>query len=247
MPSFTYREHSPMVELSPFVECFWSVEASAVINTGVPPDGCVDIVFSPGFGLRVVGAMTTEQRFTLDAGAQTVGVRFRPGMARAILRISPAEFTDTFVEIQDLWPQRGKELLTQLGELQSASHRIAALHQAVKLPEAVINPVERAIQTICLTHGNVNLDDLASQANLSPRQFRRRCHEEAGLTPKHLCRILRFRRARQLARLSPKTNWAKIAAEAGYFDQAHLIRDFHEFTGRTPMSVLSNTRAATLA
>ena len=100
---------------------------------------------------------------------------------------------------------------------------------------------------MCLAHGDINLEYLAAQANLSPRQFRRRCREESGLTPKHLCRILRFRRARQLAGSSLKPNWSSIAAAAGYFDQAHLIRDFGEFTGRTPMSVLSNTQSVALA
>lgn len=236
-----YREYSSGIELSPFVECFWSVEVSAAASTRVPPDGCVDIVFSPDLGLRLVGAMTIEQVFPLNAGTQTVGVRFRPGMARSILGVPLGEFTDTSLRLQDLWPQRGKELLTQLGELPFASHRIRALYQAIKVPEAAINSVGRAIAAMTVAHGNVSVDDLASQANLSPRQFRRRCYEESGLTPKHLCRILRFRHAQQLARLSPKAHWAKIAAEAGYFDQAHLIRDFHEFTGRAPMAVLSNT------
>jgi AraC-like DNA-binding protein len=80
---------------------------------------------------------------------------------------------------------------------------------------------------------------------MSERQFRRRCLEESGLAPKHLCRVLRFRRACELGERG--LPWGLIAAEAGYFDQAHLIRDFREFTGATPMgartnvSVFSNT------
>ena len=61
----------------------------------------------------------------------------------------------------------------------------------------------------------------------------------SGLRPKQLCRVLRFRRACALA--GRGLPWGLVAAEAGYFDQAHLIRDFHEFTGDTPMSVFSNT------
>jgi AraC-like DNA-binding protein len=75
---------------------------------------------------------------------------------------------------------------------------------------------------------------------LSPRQFRRRCLEESGLTPKRLSRVLRFRHACRIARAAKRPNWSDIALEAGYFDQAHLIRDFHKFTGLTPMAVFSN-------
>jgi AraC-like DNA-binding protein len=53
--------------------------------------------------------------------------------------------------------------------------------------------------------------------------------------------VLRFRYACRLAGESPRPEWSGIAAEAGYFDQAHLIRDFREFAGATPMAVFSNT------
>jgi AraC-like DNA-binding protein len=76
---------------------------------------------------------------------------------------------------------------------------------------------------------------------MSARQFRRRCREESGLGPKHLSRILRFRRACRLAQCGE--SWPQVAVEAGYFDQAHLIRDFREFTGSTPVSVFSKTAA----
>jgi AraC-like DNA-binding protein len=89
------------------------------------------------------------------------------------------------------------------------------------------------------------LDWVAAQAGMSPRQFRRRCFEESGLAPKHLCRILRFRHACELA-ISRGSGWAAIAADAGYFDQAHLIHDFHEFTGRAPVSFFSNTAAGSI-
>jgi AraC-like DNA-binding protein len=168
-------------------------------------------------------------------------------MARAVLGAPPGEFTDSFVQLEDFWPRRGKELEAHITELEPAARRMQALRHAIKPYDGTVNPVQRAIQAMYFAHGNVNLDFLASQANISSRQFRRRCYEESGLTPKALCRILRFRRARQLAEASAKPSWARIAAEAGYFDQAHLIRDFQEFTGRTPMSVLSNTRPATLA
>ena len=83
------------------------------------------------------------------------------------------------------------------------------------------------------------MDWVADQAGMSARQFRRRCREEAGLGPKHLARILRFRRACRLA--DQGESWLRVAMEAGYFDQAHLIRDFREFTGTTPMSDFSKT------
>ena len=101
------------------------------------------------------------------------------------------------------------------------------------------NGVQQAIEAVARSHGDVSIEWVAREAGMSERQFRRRCLEESGLRPKQLCRVLRFRRACALA--GRGLPWGLVAAEAGYFDQAHLIRDFHEFTGDTPMSVFSNT------
>ena len=88
---------------------------------------------------------------------------------------------------------------------------------------------------------SADLDGIACAANLSPRNFRRRCLHESGLGPKRLCRVLRFQHTCRLAGAARRPDWPAIALEAGYFDQAHLIRDFHEFTGLTPMAVFFNT------
>lgn len=199
MSGLLYREYLPEAGIRPFVECFWSAKTHDAIKTGVAPDGCVDIVFSPEFGLRAVGVMTKEHIFALPAGTQVTGIRFRPGMVRAVLGVSPIEFTDTFLLLEDVWPFRGKELQEQLSESSAAIGQIQLLSRALKVPEQRLSPVQRAIAEMTAAHGDVDLNELAWQADLSTRQFRRRCCEETGLTPKRLCRILRFCRVKELA------------------------------------------------
>jgi transcriptional regulator GlxA family with amidase domain len=121
--------------------------------------------------------------------------------------------------------------------------QLQLLAAALPSPPATLDRVQRAIEAIAASHGTADLEWVARQANLGPRQFRRRCLEESGLTPKHLCRVLRFRHAWSLAERSAGRDWSGVAAEAGYFDQAHLIRDFRELAGGPPMSVFSNTVA----
>jgi AraC-like DNA-binding protein len=87
-----------------------------------------------------------------------------------------------------------------------------------------------------------SLDEVISQSGLSVRHFRRLCLERAGVSPKYLSRILRFRKAVQkMGTLrSPAQNnfaqprWADFAVACGYYDQAHFIREFQEFAGCTP-------------
>ena len=238
----SYKEHAVPAALRRFVECAWSLSApSGVSGYPVRPDGCLDILFSPGEGARAIGAMTSQQRFNYEAGTRIAGVRFRPGMAGPFLRVAPAELTDTVVPLEGLWGRAGREMAARLHEARSTDEFIARMTAGFPAVSTPPSGVQRAIEAITAAQGVVDLESIARQANLSPRQFRRRCLEESGLTPKHLCRVLRFRHALSLAAGHGRPEWSGIAADAGYFDQAHLIRDFREFTGQTPMAVFSKT------
>jgi AraC-like DNA-binding protein len=204
----------------------------------VRPDGCL-IRFGRGSGVQVVGAMTVERRFDLPGGSRTFGIRFRPGMAVPFLGIAAAELTDRIVALEDLWGSAAARRM----EARIAGS-LPVLSSVLPAPAGAPDRVHLALEAIAAAHGNIDLDWVARHAGMGARQFRRRCLEESGLTPKHLCRVLRFRRACALAH--PVADWAEIAASAGYFDQSHLIRYFREFTGSTPVSVFSNTRAASV-
>jgi AraC-like DNA-binding protein len=237
-----YREQAAAGPLARWVECGWVFESADEIGEHrVPPDGCVDIIYDRDGGLRVVGAMTVEQRFNYPEGAAQTGVRFRPGMAGAILGAPPFEFTDSSGDLCDLWPKRGRALKQQLDDTRSMPDAMRVLLVGLGEPQSSFSPVHQAIDALALAQGNADLDALARQANLSPRQFRRRCLEESGLGPKQLARVLRFRNACQIARSTQNPDWPAVALDAGYYDQSHFIRDFREFTGRTPMAVFSNT------
>jgi AraC-like DNA-binding protein len=237
-----YREQPVALPLTRFVECCWSfVNENALHQHAVRPDGCLDLLYSSTEGLRVVGAMTSEKRVDLAANHSSFGLRFRPGMARVFLGIAAAELTDSTIEAENLLGVQAKEAEARLAAARSAEDCMRILTAIIGMPKAhEPNGVQRAIEAVTAQHGAVDLDRIASQAKLSPRQFRRRCLEESGLSPKQLCRILRFRRALQLAQRDAKPEWAGIAADTGYFDQSHLIRDFREFGGSTPVSVFSN-------
>jgi AraC-like DNA-binding protein len=238
----TYREYRPAAVWRRWVECAWCSETTGEPREyAVRPDGCLDIVYSADEGLRMVGTMTAEQRFYYPAGMQIVGVRFHPGKAGTFLGVAPADLTDGIVPLEDARGARVRALEEQLREARTPGETMRLLLDAIPPPEGAPNPVQRAIEAISAERGACDLELAARQANLSMRQFRRRCLEESGLTPKHLSRVLRFRYACELAGRAERPEWPEIAAEAGYFDQAHLIRDFHEFAGGAPVAVFSNT------
>ena len=80
---------------------------------------------------------------------------------------------------------------------------------------------------------------LSDHAGLSGRRLARLFALEVGLTPKLYARVLRFRRVLQLTHVDRPVDWSDIAHRCGYFDQAHFIRDFKEFSGLTPGDYLA--------
>ena len=201
----------------------------------------MDILYSPASGLEVVGTMTREQRFDILPGERRVGLRFQPGMARRFLRIVAAELVDRVIPLEDVLGPGARQWRERLDAGASTTEWRQTLLDGVVCRAGNLDPVHLAIEAMVRVHGEADIDSLADQAGMSARQFRRRCREESGVSPKQLARILRFRRACALA--SRGESWLKVAVEAGYFDQAHLIRDFREFTGSTPVSDFSKTDA----
>jgi AraC-like DNA-binding protein len=235
-----YTEYHPGAALEQRVECLWTIESrTPVAAYPVRPDGCMDLIYSREQGLEAVGVMTRERRFDLPAGEFRMGLRFQPGMAREFLGIDACELRDRTVPLDAVIGRRCRALRERLDRAASDTERRDLLLDAVARCEAGTDPVRLAIAGLTRSHGETDVDWLARKAGLSTRQFRRRCQTECGVGPKHLARILRFRRACRLA--TEGESWLRVAAEAGYFDQAHLIRDFREFTGAAPMSVFSKT------
>jgi AraC-like DNA-binding protein len=243
--SVSHREFPASPPFRAHIECFWCHESSAAIPSfRVLPDGCLDILFQKqgnrSGALSVVGTMTRAHVFELPARQITLGVRFKPAMAARFLRAGATELMDRTIELGDLWSsRRTRYLADQIADAVTPEEGAAQIEAALgKAPP--LDAPEKAIAQLVESRGIVNLDELADAARLSPRQFRRICLERTGVSPKRLARILRFRNAVARATPSRQGDWADVALECGYYDQAHLINEFREFSGVAPGSFSSH-------
>jgi AraC-like DNA-binding protein len=209
----------------------------------VLPDGCADIVFTRDSGkvsLMVVGTMTRFADFHMARGQLLIGARFRPGMWASHFGVSGFEITDLRLPLEDLWGARGRSLLAQMSDADSAERCAATLGGALQ-PAQIRTPVQRALAWMETNPGDVSLDELATQSGVSVRQFRRLCLRQTGVSPKLLGRVLRFRRA--LAQVQAQAGkHAGLAADCGFFDQSHFIAEFQRFAGQTPAAYLRAVR-----
>lgn len=86
--------------------------------------------------------------------------------------------------------------------------------------------------------------EAARALGVSERQLRRDFRDALGLPPKAVARLDRFARALRAAHAGAQASWASIAADAGYYDQAHLIAEFNAIAGVGPQALLAELRVA---
>ena len=205
------------------------------------PDGCVDVVWLDSGEAWVCGPETAAWSFSLPRGVQAAGVRFRPGAARHALRCDADEMRDRRIELDalvtdaPLWIERfGLAPPERRVEVVTAAAR--AWLRAARTPDPVEEEMVRR-----LTEPNPRpLGWLAGHVGLTPRQFHRRSLRIFGYPAGTLARLLRFQRLVQAAVSGPGTaNLARLAAEHGYSDQSHLVRECRAITGEPPSRYLT--------
>jgi AraC-like DNA-binding protein len=94
--------------------------------------------------------------------------------------------------------------------------------------------IGEASRHMLTAQGNVRIDALVTQSGLSPRQFQRRFTTQVGLSPKLYARTIRFDHALAAHHNRPAIPWTRILQDAGYYDQAHFIRECHALVGLPP-------------
>ena len=223
------------------VACSWHGEAGWSRSLHVMPDGCVDISWD-GTAVTVTPAAEVARRVVVVAGSSTVGVRLRPAAAGAIVGPLVAELRGP-AALGDVWgaaPAARLELELAGLPVDAVRQRLlaAVLERAQRMPDRRLTAaVER------LARPTTSVEDAAAAVGWSVRQLRRRCVADVGLAPKPLQQVLRFQRALRTLGTEPL---ARIAADQGYADQAHLTRAVRRHAGATPRQLAAAMgRAAT--
>jgi AraC-like DNA-binding protein len=163
----------------------------------------------------------------------------RPGGLGAFVAGSASDFTDRVVPLGDAIGVAEASLLRQVAAEPDETARIgllaAALEQAVD-PERVPSASQVAdVARLAEVNRSVRrLTDLSDQAGLGQRTLQRMFGQYAGVSPTWVLRRYRLLEAAEAVREGDRVSWAEVAADLGYADQAHLIRDFRAAIGQTP-------------
>lgn len=168
-----------------------------------------------------------------------IGAHFTPGGAFPFLAMPLEEVRNEQVELDALFGSSVRELRDQLLSVKIAAQRIAILESF--LLRRLVRPrlYHRAVTFALRRFGSAGepphtIEEVRRDAGLSSRRFSRIFSEQVGLTPKSFARLNRFQRAIRLLPREREIDWGEIVFAAGYYDQAHLIHEFHSLSGLTP-------------
>lgn len=226
------------------VACVWVSRPSETTGSRVLPDACLDIIWD-GTWLFVAGPDTGPVEVARQPGLTVAGVRFRPGKAPGFLGVPASDLLDERIALAELWGH-------------ACADRLAARLARAPSPEAAADLLDRAVAgragsadaadpvvdaLVAMLAGQPESNGVVQAASralaVGERRLHRRCCAAVGYGPKMLERVLRFQRARSLARRGGSL--ALLAVEAGYADQAHLTRECQRLAGTTPSDLFKTS------
>lgn len=239
----TYQEIKPGTALEAYIYSYWvfsyqPADRQTVLEHSIPPDGCFSIAFpyhpmATNLGISLLGPQNSIFRLPVFPGSHCLGVRFMPGVGKALFKVSPKEWVDRNLEAENLINGLNTDLIfEQWPEKEASADWLDPIFEAWIAGRKVEldAPILQAVRMILAADGNVKVSKLAQQVFLSERQFQRRFVEAVGLTPKVFSRIRRMR-ASLLQRLLAEKSYADILFDHGYTDKSHYNRDFAAIAG----------------
>ena len=252
-----YRAVAPSAGMPPGIRCIWMLrgDAGPAVPQRVVPDGCVELVLNVADRFRVVrenGATELQPAALIVADAtrpitiapsgrvDILAIRFEPGFASAFLGAPMHELGGRSWSLDDVRPAH-RGLLERIADADGAPARIRAVESLLgRAWDARLAPddyVSGAARIVATSAGRLSMDAVAEAAGVGSRRLQRGFQRHLGFGPKFFARLTRFQSL--LGALGDRhEGWSRLAAGHGYYDQSHLIRDFHDFTGTTPEDFL---------
>jgi AraC-like DNA-binding protein len=257
---WTFTAALPLPHLARYVNSYWEVDgALAHVREKVLPTADVVLIFNLGdvqhlvdrddeaseTAFRDAFVSGLQERFLITAShhrSWLCGMRLTPLGAYKLFRSPMAGVANRVLHLEDLRGSASLRFADTLRNAPSPLHRFAMLdafltERVASAPDASPEVVW-AWDRLLATGGAARILDLAGEIGWSRKHLRARFLEQVGLTPKTVGRIMRFQGAVRRIGAATRMNWASLAADCGYADQAHFNRDFRDFAGAAPETYL---------
>ncbi|MCF6406918.1 helix-turn-helix transcriptional regulator [Chitinophaga filiformis] len=240
------EKYIPVATLQPFIKSFMIIESDYAVQNQILPDTAVVMAFrlrgtvmEKDQGIlpaTVLGGLRKSYR-SLAYAANTANllIVFREDGAAAFFKeplhelFGASASLDNFIRRQQL-----DDITEQLASAPDNQACIDIIQRFLLTAWKQAKPdllVQEALRSIRQANGNLRIKELLQELHISQDAFEKRFRKITGASPKQFASIVRLR---SLIGRADGSTFTELAYEAGYFDQAHFIKDFKSFTGKTP-------------
>jgi AraC-like DNA-binding protein len=261
-----YQKFIPSELLRPFIECYfsWHSENTPVENLIVesPPSGYCSIVFNCGddYYIRnkkydslnaprqfISGQSIYSYSLFFDGIINLCGIVLKPTALASVFNLPTYEYTEERIPLDTVFPG------TIINKLAISICKEENINEKIKLLENFLlkffnknkpapDYIDKAANFIIEKNGMVDVSEMMKHVFMSRRNFERKFFKKVGLSPKYYARLRRIGYVMNLIAGKKQADWAAIFSECEFHDQSHFIKDFVEFTGRSPQQYLADNQ-----
>ncbi|MBB6146010.1 AraC-like DNA-binding protein [Silvibacterium bohemicum] len=236
---FRHLRMSAPAELSPWVAHFWmtgwQLEGLEPHLVETLPHPNFHLVFESGAWI-VSGIHTGKFTRTLEGNAFAFGIKFTPAGFHAFFNQPAASLANKMVSAKGIFgPCIEKLQLDANAEDEMVPQSSAFLLSRHPAPDPLVTQVNQIVKGILHNPEISTVDQLAAFTGMNKRSLQRLFHQYVGATPKWVIRRYRLHELVERCHSGEQLDFAQVAVDLGYFDQAHLINDFRSIVGYSPV------------
>ncbi len=248
---FRLNRYQPTPPFDGVIEHYWVVEWDL---QGKPPFvqrtlpyPSVQLVFDSS-KTAVFGVVSGAFEYTLKESGKVLGVRFKAGAFRPILGRSMQSITDKTLTLAEAFgwddAKAERQVLAAEGDAGMITAAEALIRPLLPPPDPKLEKIGSLLKHIQEHQETTRAEDWAAQCGIGLRSLQLLLADYVGVSPKWIIKRYRLQEAADLLAGGAEVDLAELAQRLGYFDQAHLSRDFHALVGKTPSEYRRQNAAA---
>jgi len=264
-----YQEFQLSNPLPHYIQTIWGMESEcdedAYPRSLIMPDGIVEIIFhyeQPYYTWQDDTQFIQPENFAISmmrkfveigSSGKTgfISVRFYPWGAYHFFNEPIQNFLDKTLDASMLWGSESRMIIDKIKKHETIEQRFATLEEFLleKLKQFQKDEVriDNVLKLIRQTKGTLSIESICAETRFSKKQLERKFLSTVGTTPKVFSRITRFLNICQNLKEQKSQTLTQLTHDCGFYDQAHFIKDFKDFTGLSPKSFFSeNLQLATM-
>jgi AraC-like DNA-binding protein len=257
-----YQKFIPSEALNPYVECYfvWHSSDAAVNNLVVesPPTGYCSIVFNCGddYHIRnkkydrlkvprqfISGQSIYSYSLFFDGIISLCGIVLKPTALASVFNLPTYQYTEERIDLTTVFPTSVVSgIATNISNEKDVNEKVKLLDQFLlrffKENKPVPDYIDKVANLIIEKNGMVDVAEMMKNVFMSRRNFERKFFRKVGLSPKYYARLKRMSFIMNIIAGKRRADWGALFSECEFYDQSHFIKDFLEFTGRSPQQYL---------